>query len=72
MSVGDWVVTYLIMLIPLVNNIMLFVWAFSGGTPVRKVNWAKASLIWLLIGVIFYIIVFAVLGAALFGATRSA
>ena len=29
MSVSDWLVTLLIMIIPLVNIIMLFVWAFS-------------------------------------------
>lgn len=30
MSVKDWMITLLIMFIPLVNIIMLFVWAFGG------------------------------------------
>ena len=31
MSVGDWVITFLITAIPFVNFIMLFVWAFGDG-----------------------------------------
>ena len=49
-SVGDWVITLLISAIPVVGFIMLFVWAFSSGTPPSKANWAKATL---LFGVIF-------------------
>ncbi|TVQ41291.1 MAG: hypothetical protein EA370_02445 [Wenzhouxiangella sp.] len=48
-SVGNWMLTILIMAIPLVNLIMLLVWAFSSGTPESKSNWAKATLIWMLI-----------------------
>ena len=32
MSVGEWMLTLLILALPLVNIIMLFVWAFGGGT----------------------------------------
>jgi len=62
-SVGDWMITYLLMCIPLVNIILLFVWAFGSNTPQSKANWAKASLLWILLAIIFYIIVF--LGFAL-------
>lgn len=62
-TVGDWVVTILITAIPLVGIIMLFVWAFSGGTNVSKANWAKAMLIWALIGI--------VLGVLFWGALAS-
>ena len=51
-SVGDWMLTYLLMCIPLVNIIMLLVWAFVGGAPESKSNWAKASLIWMVIGIV--------------------
>ncbi|HNR93076.1 MAG TPA: hypothetical protein PKM67_08445 [Kiritimatiellia bacterium] len=51
-SVGDWMLTYLLMCIPLVNIIMLLVWAFGGGAPESKSNWAKASLIWMVIGIV--------------------
>ncbi|MGY6631013.1 MAG: hypothetical protein ACXIUL_08400 [Wenzhouxiangella sp.] len=59
-SVGNWMLTILIMAIPLVNLIMLLVWAFSSGTPLSKSNWAKATLLWMLImiviGVLFGIV----------------
>ena len=62
-SVGDWMVTYILLCIPLVNIIMLFVWAF-GSSPESKANWAKATLLWMVIGGVLVAIV---LGAGLFG-----
>ena len=67
-SVGNWMLTYLLMCIPLVNIVMLFVWAFSGSTPVSKANWAKASLIWVLISIVLWF----VFGAALFATIAAA
>jgi fatty acid desaturase len=55
-SVGEWMITLLLMAIPLVNIIMLFVWAFSGSTNLSKANWAKATLLWTLIIIIVYAI----------------
>jgi hypothetical protein len=55
-SVGEWMITLLLMAIPLVNIIMLFVWAFSGNINLSKANWAKATLIWTLIIILFYAI----------------
>lgn len=55
-TIGDWIITMILMCIPLVNLIMLFVWAFSSSTPVSKANWAKASLIFMAIGLILMII----------------
>lgn len=69
-TVGNWMLTYLLMCLPLVNIILLFVWAFGSNTPESKANWAKAILLWMLIGIFFYVLFFAVLGlgaAALFG-----
>lgn len=48
-SVSDWMVTYILLCIPIVNIIMLFVWAF-GSSPESKANWAKATLLWMVIG----------------------
>jgi hypothetical protein len=53
-------------MIPLVNIIMLFVWAFGGGAPPSKANWAKASLIWLAIFIVVYGLIALIFGAALF------
>lgn len=55
-SIGDWIVTMILMCIPVVNFIMLLVWAFSSSTPVSKANWAKASLIFMIIGIAFVIL----------------
>lgn len=51
-SVVDWVLTILVLCIPLVNLIMLFVWGFGSGTNPSKANFAKAALLWMLIGII--------------------
>ncbi len=55
-SMGEWLITMLIMIIPLVNLIMLFVWAFGSNTPESKANWAKAQLVWMVIGIILVVI----------------
>ena len=69
-TVGDWVVTFIITAIPIVNIVMLFVWAFGGNTNPSKANWAKASLIFMLIAVVIYIIVFVIIGVAFWGSGR--
>jgi len=68
MSVGDWIITFIVMAVPLVNIVMLFVWAFSSNTNINRVNWAKASLIMLAAVFVFYILVIVVLfGTGVFG-----
>ena len=64
-SVGDFFVSYIVVGIPIVGIIMLFVWAFSANTKKSKSNWAKAFLIYILIGVILWFL-FASLFAAAF------
>jgi hypothetical protein len=58
-SVGNWIVTFILLAIPLVNIIMLIVWAASGSTHPSKKSFARAYLI--LIGVIFVIAIAAAL-----------
>jgi len=66
LTVGDWFIAMLITTIPVVGIIMLFAWAFGSNTNVNKANWAKASLIWMAIGVAIAMVVFGVLGLAFF------
>ncbi|HKK80736.1 MAG TPA: hypothetical protein VJ909_00725 [Prolixibacteraceae bacterium] len=61
---SDWVLTILILAIPLVNIIMLFVWGFGSGANPNKANFAKATLIWLLIGIVVSVFVSVVFGTA--------
>ncbi|MDI6846452.1 MAG: hypothetical protein QME28_10005 [Candidatus Saccharicenans sp.] len=56
-SVGEWLITLLLASIPVVNIVMLLIWAFSENTKLSKANWAKATLIWLIIVVAFYFFV---------------
>lgn len=67
-TMGDWVITILLSGIPIVNIVMLCVWAFGSGTPVSKKNYAKAQLIFVAIGVVLMILlwgsIIAMVGAA--------
>ena len=67
-SIGDWVITIILTAIPFVNIIMLLVWAFGGGTPESKSNWAKASLIFYLISIILVICFYGSIAAMFLGA----
>ncbi|MGM0396450.1 MAG: hypothetical protein ACQEP4_05280 [Bacillota bacterium] len=53
-SVAEWIATTLIMVIPLVNIVMPFVWAFGSGTKRSKSNFFKAQILMGLIGVVLY------------------
>lgn len=56
-SVKDWIITILILMIPLVNIVMPFVWAFSSNTNPSKANYFKAflimSVVWIIIMIVF-------------------
>lgn len=59
---GDWFITILITNIPLIGLVMLIVWAFdSQGNP-NKANWAKAKLIWYLLGWGLVILILMIVG----------
>ena len=45
-SIGNWIISLILTMIPIVNIIMLFVWAFSNGTNPTKANW-------IILGIIF-------------------
>lgn len=60
---GDWMLSMLVMMIPCVNLIMIFVWAFGSGTKKSKANYFKAMLVWTLIWTVLTIIMMIGLGA---------
>ncbi len=69
MSVGSWVGTILLTTcLGTISLILLFIWAFSGNTPIAKKNYCRGMLIVdaILIGVslIFMIIIFAAIGSS--------
>lgn len=48
-SMGNWIGTFLLMLIPVLNLILALVWAFGGMTKPSKRNYARA---WLIVAVV--------------------
>ncbi|MBD7970158.1 hypothetical protein [Paenibacillus gallinarum] len=55
-SVKSWMLVTFLVAIPIVNLIFLFIWAFSSSTNPNKSNFAKASLLWMAIGIVIYIV----------------
>jgi len=71
MSTKDWFITLLITYLPLVGLIMLLVWAFDSSTNLNKKNFAKASLIWILVWIVLAIIFFALFATMMMGVVGS-
>jgi uncharacterized protein involved in cysteine biosynthesis len=65
LSLGDWIVTFILLAIPIVNLVMLFVWALSGGTHPSKRTYAQASLILSLVGIVLWFLFSATLMGSL-------
>lgn len=61
-SLWEWVLTLVIAAIPLIGFIMLFVWGFGGGTNPNKANWARATLLILVLGFALSVLIFLVFG----------
>ena len=62
-SVKEWLITNLILMIPLVNIVMMLVWAFGSNTNPNKANYFKAALILFAIVMAIYL----VLAVVIFG-----
>lgn len=62
MSVKDWLITLLVMAIPIIGFIMTLVWAFGGSVNENKSNMLKAyllfSVIAALLGIVMIFMVF--------------
>ncbi|MCR5417394.1 MAG: hypothetical protein K6E84_00580 [Lachnospiraceae bacterium] len=56
-TMGEWLVTMLLMMVPCVNIILMFVWAFSKTEKKSKSNFFKVELIMMGILLAIYIIV---------------
>ena len=56
-STGDWVLTLILSGIPIVGFILLLVWAFGGGAKISKRNYARATLILMIIGFVLGILI---------------
>jgi len=61
----DWIITLLIMFVPIVNIVMPFVWAFGSATNPSKANFFKAQIIIAAIGIILWFLFFGAIFASL-------
>ncbi len=71
LTIGDWLVTLVVLAIPIVGFVMTLYWAFSSDSNVHRANFCKAALIlWAIAIVISMIFVsLGMLGALVGGVT---
>mgnify|MGYP000845574625 CR=1 FL=1 len=62
LGVGDWMLTILVFLIPIVNIIFMAVWAFSSKGNIHRRNLSRASLLWVIILLIAYVVAMSIAG----------
>lgn len=65
-SVGSWMLTILLAGIPLFGLVYILILAFGSGRSASKKNWARATLVWGIIGFILVLVLYVALGASLF------
>lgn len=66
-TLKEWIITMLILCVPLVNFVMIFVWAFSSGTNPSKANLFKAQLIFAVVVIVLWFLFFGAFFATLMG-----
>ncbi|MCM1261297.1 MAG: hypothetical protein NC313_01145 [Butyrivibrio sp.] len=67
-TLGEWIITYLIMMVPCVNIVMIFVWAFGSNTKKSKSNYFKAALIFAGVSIVISIIFSIFIGGSIISA----
>lgn len=71
-SVGDWILTLIILAIPVVGFIMMVVWAFGGTPSVSKRNYCRACFVFVLISIVLgMLFLFAFGGLAMLSANMN-
>ncbi|TQK62554.1 hypothetical protein FB479_105338 [Brevibacillus sp. AG162] len=45
MTMKDWILVSLFMMIPIANIVLLFMWAFGSDGNLNRKNWSKATLL---------------------------
>jgi hypothetical protein len=55
-TTGDWIISILLLAIPIVQIIAPLVWAFSSSTPLSKKNFGKAVLILWLVPIVLLVV----------------
>ena len=68
MSMGDWVLTILALMIPCAGIILYFVWAFGRNGNINRRNYCRAALVIEAVVIILTIVVSVAFGTAIFSA----
>ncbi|MCJ7766384.1 MAG: hypothetical protein MUP09_10645 [Thiovulaceae bacterium] len=57
MTIGDWILTWILLSIPVVGVIMLFVWALGSNVQKSKQNFARATFVVVLFWSLLFIFI---------------
>lgn len=71
MKVGNWIAANLLMLIPIANIILVFMWAFGKNVNPSKKSYFQAYLILMAVGVVLMIVLWGVLFSLITNALAS-
>ncbi len=62
LGIGDWMLTILVYLIPVVNVIFMAIWAFSSKGNIHRRNFSRAALLWVIILLVAYVVAMSIAG----------
>lgn len=62
LGVGEWMITILFYLLPVLNIIMMIIWAFSSRGNVHRRNLSRACLLWILLLLLGFVVAITVAG----------
>ena len=62
LGVGEWMITILLYLIPVINIIMMAIWAFSSRGNVHRRNLSRACLLWIILLLLGFVVAITVAG----------
>lgn len=71
MTMGDWVLTLLALMIPCAGIVLYFVWAFGSRGNINRRNFCRAQLAILGVVVVLYLVLILILGVSFAGAMSS-
>lgn len=57
LSVGDWLITLIVLAVPILNVILYLYWAFFSNGNKGRINFCRASLILMLAGLILVMVI---------------
>ena len=72
MRLGEWIVAQLLMIIPIVNIVLMFMWAFGSNVNPSKKTYFQSALLFAAVGAVFGILIAIAMGGMLFALIDSA